>query len=83
MTIENISPITAERKESMNLIPSKPQPCPTWELGELSLGAERGRVDSGLSPELLLRLSAPSADPVMTRQGYRPTFRRKKRNHRH
>ena len=52
MTIENISPITAERKESMNLIPNKPQPCPKWEQGESSLGAERGPVDSSLSPEL-------------------------------
>lgn len=82
MTIENISPITAERKESMNLIPNKPQPCPTWELGESSLGAERGRVDSGLSPELLPRLSAPSVDPVITCQGYRPASWRRKGNHR-
>ena len=58
MTIENISPITAERKESKNLIPNKPQPCPTWEQGESSLGAEKGRVDSNLSPELCPRLSA-------------------------
>ena len=82
MTMENISPITAERKESMNLIPNKPQPCPTWELGESSLGVERGRVDSGLSPELLPRLSAPSVDPMMTCQGYRPASQRKKENHR-
>jgi len=77
MTIENISPITAERKESMNLIPNKPQPCPTWEQGELSLGAERGTVDSSLSPELHPRLTQWGQIEAVG-----PASQRKKRNHR-